>query len=504
MSFTFSGGGVPPQPVLALDFQSSNVDYVTGQSPSQSTISTYAAASGGTITTSAGDRIHSFTSVGTTSITFLFPVTAAVLVVAGGGGGGAVSSTTFSPGGGGGAGEVYYNGTYSIPAGTYTVTVGDGGAGGPQGGASQNGSDSVFGSISANGGGHGGDGAGNNAGNGGSGGGAAREQGAGGSSVKTAGGQGNNGGASTGFSGAGGGGAGGVGVNQTVATTSSTGTAGGPGVSYSITGTALTYGVGGSGGDRSGGSSGGNGTANRGNGGGGAGTLSGATGGKGGSGRVVISYPSVLLAVPTYVAGKYGQAINFNNTLTATGSDANCYTIYDVSSFNLKSNSCAMSLWLNSGMTYPITAGTSPVYINLQGTNYNFIYTASATSNVSCRIGSRTLTFGNVAAQTGVWQHHCAVFSNVGAGASNTITSYYANGSLIATANNTIQSFSTLNIGCENSGTNGALCSIDDVRLFDTPLTASQVQAIYNQNAFRGGLTLTRKQGLQTYFTNST
>jgi hypothetical protein len=163
-----------------------------------------------------------------------------------------------------------------------------------------------------------------------------------------------------------------------------------------------------------------------------------------------------------------------------------------------------MSLWLNSGMTYPITAGTSPVYINLQGTNYNFIYTASATSNVSCRIGSRTLTFGNVAAQTGVWQHHCAVFSNVGAGASNTITSYYANGSLIATANNTIQSFSTLNIGCENSGTNGALCSIDDVRLFDTPLTASQVQAIYNQNAFRGGLTLTRKQGLQTYFTNST
>ena len=72
-----------PQPVLAWDFQSSNVDYVTRMSPSQSTVSTYAAASGGTITTVAGNRIHSFTSVGTTSITFLFPVTAQVLVVAG-------------------------------------------------------------------------------------------------------------------------------------------------------------------------------------------------------------------------------------------------------------------------------------------------------------------------------------------------------------------------------------------------------------------------------------
>ena len=469
-----------PQPRVAFQFQSSNVDSVTGLAPNLSTTGTYAAPSGGTITTVGGNRIHTFTTVGTTSITFLVPVTAQVLVVAGGGGGGAVSSTTFSPGGGGGAGEVYYNASYSIPAGTYTVTLGDGGAGGPQGGASQNGSDSVFGTIIAAGGGHGGDGNGAAAGDGGSGGGAARDQGAGGSSVKTAGGQGNNGGASTGFSGAGGGGAGGVGVNQTVATTASTGTAGGAGVSYSISGAAVTYGAGGGGGDRSGGSSGAAGANNTGNGGGGAGTLAGATGGKGGSGRILISYVSALYPAPTYVTGIYRQAISFNNTLSAAGTDPNCYATYDVSAFNLSSNSAAMSLWLNSGLTYPTTAGTTPFYVNLQGGNYNGLFTSSATSDISFRKGaSPVTTVGSVAAQTGVWQHHCAVFSNIGASASNTITSYYFNGALIGFANNSIQNFTTLNLACQNSGSNGALCSIDDVRLFNTALTASQVQAIY-------------------------
>jgi hypothetical protein len=467
-----------PQPSLAWQFQSSNVDSVTGLAPNLSTTGNYAAASGGTITTTDGKRLHNFSTVGTTSITFNVPVTAEVLVVAGGGGGGAVSSTTFSPGGGGGAGEVYYSASYFIPAGTYTVTVGDGGAGGPQGGASQNGSNSVFGSISAAGGGHGGDGGGIMAGDGGSGGGAARQQGAGGSSVKTAGGQGNNGGASTGFSGAGGGGAGGVGVNQTDATTSSVGTAGGAGVVYPIS--VLTYGVGGRGGSRTGGTSGAIGANNTGNGGGGAGTLAGATGGKGGSGRVLISYVSALYPAPTYVPGIYRQAINFNNTLAASGSDPNCYATYNVSSFNLSSNSTTMSLWLNSGLNYPVTSGTNPFYVNLQGGNYNGLYTESATSNISFRTGAApAITVGNVAAQTGVWTHHCAVFSNIGAGSSNTITTYYANGSLIGTANNNIQSLTTLNIGCQDTGTNGALCSIDDLRLFNTVLTDSQVQSIY-------------------------
>jgi hypothetical protein len=187
-----------------------------------------------------------------------------------------------------------------------------------------------------------------------------------------------------------------------------------------------------------------------------------------------------LYPAPTYVAGKYGQAINFNNTLSASGQDPNCYVTYDVSAFNLSSNASSMSLWLNSGLAYPVTAGTNPFYINLQGANYNGLYTPSALSNISFRTGAApAVTVGNGAAQTSIWNHYCAVFSNVGAGASNTITSYYVNGSIVGSANNSSQGFTTLNIGCQNTGTNGALCSIDDVRLFNVPLTAAQVQTVY-------------------------
>ena len=509
MSVTFSGGGVPPQPVLAWDFQSSNVDYVTGQSPSQSTINTYAAASGGTITTSAGNRIHTFTSVGTTSITFLFPVTAQVLVVAGGGGGGGSNGgTAYFPGGGGGAGEVYYQASYSIPAGTYTVTVGDGGAGGTGGSTTsvaRQGSASVFGSISANGGGSGGHNGGSGQ-PGGSGGGAARSY-VGGASVKTAGGQGNAGGNSTGSSGAGGGGAGGAGANQTNGNTSnSVGSAGGAGVSVPITG--LTYGAGGSGGDRTNGNNGGAGTTNRGNGGGGGdGNATINNGGKGGSGIVIISYPSVLLAVPTYVAGKYNQAISFNNQNAATVS-ANSYSTYTLSSGT--SNSFSLSCWINPLHSFPTTT-VNPNYIVMRdaGGYYSLqTFSASSTTGFYANEGSGTAITQTGIVSTGKWDHHCFVLSNVGATSSNTIVTYYFNGTTQGTGNvqrtNGFSKFSALDLGYRSGLANsGAWCSLDDIRLFDTPLSASQIQAIYNQNAFRGGITLTSKQGLKAYFTNS-
>lgn len=198
--------------------------------------------------------------------------------------------------------------------------------------------------------------------------------------------------------------------------------------------------------------------------------------------------PTALQVAPTYVPGIYRQAISFNNTLSPAGDDPNCYATYDVSSFSLSSNSTTLSLWLKSGLTYPTTAGTSPFYVNLQGASYNGLYTPGETSTIQFRKGTTPITaIGSVTAQTGVWQHHCMVFSNVGAvGTSNIFSSYYVNGSFIATANNTIQGFTTLNIGCINSGANGALCSIDDLRVFNTVLTAAQVQAVYAAQGMPG------------------
>jgi hypothetical protein len=237
------------------------------------------------------------------------------LVVAGGGGGGGRG------GGGGGAGGMRSTVTatggsgslesaLSLSADTsYTVAVGAGGAGGnnmvpeptTQG---RIGSNSIFGSVTSNGGGSGGGTNGENGGAGGSGGGGGAANGTGGSASPS--GQGFSGGtASNNNRGGGGGGASAAGASGT-----SSGN-GGAGRATSISGSSVTYaggggggswdavssGTGGSGGGGNGGAvstNGSNATAFTGGGGGGGGHngTSGASnfGGAGGAGIVIIRY----------------------------------------------------------------------------------------------------------------------------------------------------------------------------------------------------------------------
>jgi hypothetical protein len=252
------------------------------------------------------------------------PLIVNYLVIAGGGGGGSHT------GGGGGAGglRTSYGSTtggggssetqLTLVAGTnYTVTIGAGGAGGlisSNFAAGIKGLNSLFSTITSEGGGFGG---GHNAngpaGNGGSGGGAG--VGSPGSSSLPGGNaqsspvQGYNGGAGFAYAspypGGGGGGAGVIGANST----SSGGGAGGNGLTNSINASSLTYAGGGGGsGSHSGGASGpggtggggaggiqgtpagGNGTTSTGSGGGGGGNQG--DGGSGGSGIVILRYPS--------------------------------------------------------------------------------------------------------------------------------------------------------------------------------------------------------------------
>jgi len=111
-------------------------------------------ATGGTITEVGGYRIHTFTSNGTFEV-IGGPLNVDVLVVAGGGGGGSERH-----GAGGGAGGLLYNSSYSIVAGSYDVTIGEGGAGGVGSGdtgyAGMSGSNSSFEELIAIGGGGGG------------------------------------------------------------------------------------------------------------------------------------------------------------------------------------------------------------------------------------------------------------------------------------------------------------------------------------------------------------
>ena len=245
------------------------------------------AATGGTVTTTATYRIHTFTSSGTFITNKSMNVE--VLVVAGGGGNGTGET------GGGGAGGLIYNSSFAVLQHSYPVVVGTGGTG------DQKGLDSTFSTLDAIGGGQGGEAGDDNNGRfGGSGGGGSTDNlhysASGG--VGTAG-QGYAGGSVSGNrSGGGGGGAGAAGGNGTT----NSGAVGGNGLSYSISGTATYYAGGGGGGAYGSGSAGGlggggtggnpsingtNGTANTGGGAGGDWYYA----RTGGSGIVIIRYP---------------------------------------------------------------------------------------------------------------------------------------------------------------------------------------------------------------------
>jgi hypothetical protein len=301
----------------------------------------YVAATGGTITTCGDYKIHTFTGPGTFTVSCagnpLGSTTVDYLVVAGGGSGG-FGVTSYQGGGGGGAGgyressgaasgcysvSTLGSGVSALPVSVqgYPVTVGGGGATNPSPSNTKNdGSPSVFSTITSTGGGGGGiypasSGNGNNGGSGGGGG--SQNCGAGavggtGNSPPVAPAQGTNGGngnivafgPSNPHNGGGGGGA-------TVAGTAATGPQAGPGgtgATSSINGTPTARAGGGGGGSQlgsagtasGGGAAGGAnaagsaGTVNTGGGGGGGGqnscTPGGVNGGAGGSGIVVIRY----------------------------------------------------------------------------------------------------------------------------------------------------------------------------------------------------------------------
>jgi hypothetical protein len=300
---------------------------VGGNGGSGVVIISYASATpkfvGGTLTTSGGNQIHTFTSSGTLSP--LTPVTASYLVVAGGGGGAL---------GGGGAGGLLTSSTTIYSGGTYVVTVGAGGTAGTvtstNGGQGNNSVLSGTGltTITSTGGGYASSTGGVVGGNGGSGGGGGSGANGGTGTV----GQGNNGGNgiplnASPYSGGGGGGASVAGGNGS----STNGGSGGNGTASSISGTSVTYAGGGGGGVYLGGFTGGtagtggggagasgaagsSGTPNTGGGGGGAGNTF--NGGVGGSGTVIISYAGSQVFNGGLVTSSGGNTIH---TFNATG-----------------------------------------------------------------------------------------------------------------------------------------------------------------------------------------
>ena len=176
----------------------------------------FTATGGDFIFTSGGYKYHIFTTTGSSTFSVTNGTkTIDYVIIAGGGGG------DRDHGGGGGAGGYRYGSTsVSASPGSYSITVGAGGAGwGPSSPGGSNGSSSSAFSITSAGGGYGGasnTGAGNSGGSGGGGGGPSGAAGSG-NTPSTSPSQGNNGGAGTPSGGTepggGGGGAGSAGSN---------------------------------------------------------------------------------------------------------------------------------------------------------------------------------------------------------------------------------------------------------------------------------------------------
>ena len=210
-------------------------------------------ATGGTITTSGGNTIHTLNTAGNGGSTndFVTPggsATVTYLIVGGGGAGG------FNYAGGGGGGG-FRTGTFSLGSGgtsatTYAVVAGAGGTGQSAMGADGDGDDSSFNGIVSAGGGQGASPGGNTNGRPGGSGGGGQDGGNGGAgnTPSTSPSQGNSGGGAGGNVGGGGGGAGGAG---TAGSYNSNGGNGGAGTASSITGTSVTYAGGGGGGSSS-------------------------------------------------------------------------------------------------------------------------------------------------------------------------------------------------------------------------------------------------------------
>lgn len=312
------------------------------------------------------------------------------LVVAGGGGSGSV-------GGGGGGGLLA--GIDPVPNGqTLLVTVGAGGA------TNLTGSNSVFGAITAFGGGA----ASTSAGAGGSGGGG-NHSGvlAGGQAVA---GQGNRGGTNisgTTYSG-GGGGAGTVGLDSI----SGGGGNGGAGVASAISGTVTAY-AGGGGGSGSGtqglgGVGGGgnavsnatgnpnSGTANTGGGSGGSYAIG---GGIGGSGIVIISYPDVY-AAPTATTGSPTVSTSGSGSIYFNGSS---YFSYNAQTpFAFGTGDFTIEFWINA-----TSFGSGPILYDCRPSSTNGLY-----PTIYCLGTGRILFFTNSAdaitgdvLSTSTWYH---------------------------------------------------------------------------------------------------
>lgn len=221
------------------------------------------------------------------------------------------------------------------------------------------------------------------------------------------------------------------------------------------------------------------------------------------------SYSTVTTAsqyLPSYVSGKYGQAVYFNNQVNYNFTTANSFMVYTVSSgLGITSNNSTYSFWINPQYanlptSAALKAGSNNILQIIDGaTTYKFVTNGFANPGGSNGIffsgGQNSATSFSPSLQaynTGSWCHAAVALSNVGARAGTTISYFYFNGVLqgsnthnIGTTAGTV---ATLYLGAQTNGVPanavmGGLFYMDDLRIYNKALYPHQILAIYNLGA---------------------
>jgi hypothetical protein len=194
---------------------------------------------------------------------------------------------------------------------------------------------------------------------------------------------------------------------------------------------------------------------------------------------------TTTLGTPTYVSGKYNQAIFINNSVAST--DTSSVNINYATSTLSTATGVTFSFWMNQSDKTGLNFNQVNVGIVTSAAYVDFLINAGTNGTIGMygqNPAGTAIPFSytsNPNPSVGTWYHICGVFIG-------TSITLYVNGVSIATGTQpTAVTMSQFYIGRSGQYNGHAYAgSVDDLRIFDRALTSAQVQSIYNQQGVPG------------------
>ncbi len=172
--------------------------------------------------------------------------------------------------------------------------------------------------------------------------------------------------------------------------------------------------------------------------------------------------------------GKFGKALSFN------GSSASI-TLGNIAAY--KTQSKTISFWAKPDTTF---SATTPVFANGGGNYYvGFATNGTMMASYNTTAGTQQTSYSNInAVSVNEWHHYMYVFN---VSAENVDISFYVDGKLNKTVSYTTGYSSTYGTNFVIGSFNGASLFysglIDEVKIYNSALTAEEIKIDYNQNA---------------------